>query len=258
MAANIVALLTDFGSQDSYAAIVKGVIWKINADIKLIDITHNVPLGKINRAAFLLESCINWFPEGTVFLAVVDPGVGSQRKAIAIRGEKYFYVGPDNGIFTLALKRDPLRMAVEIAVGADKNKEISNTFHGRDLFAPAAARLAQGEDVRMLGSELKELVKLNISKNRLSDQIGQGSILCIDSFGNLITSLCNLEVRKKVVAAVVKGHRFPMCRTYSEVKEGEGLAYWGSSDYCELAVNKGSAADLTQAQEGDLVSFELI
>ncbi|MGM9998197.1 MAG: S-adenosyl-l-methionine hydroxide adenosyltransferase family protein [Candidatus Bruticola sp.] len=257
MAAPIVAMLTDFGSQDAYVAIMKGVIWRVSDSIKLIDITHSIPLGKIRKAAFILESCIGWFPEGTVFLAVVDPGVGGERKAVAIRGEKYFYVGPDNGIFTLALKRDPLKQAVEISAETDKEQEISSTFHGRDLFAPAAAKLALGEALHTLGSEVKELVELDGLNNSFSASLGRGSILCADSFGNLITSLHIREMQKEVVAAVTKGYRFPMCKTYSEVEEGGCLAYWGSSGYCELAVNKSSAANLTQALEGDTVLFEL-
>lgn len=254
---HIVALLTDFGRRDSYASIMKGVILGIDNQVKLVDISHEIALGDVKDAAYVLSTCVDWFPEGTVFLAVVDPGVGSSRKAVAIRTEKYFYVGPDNGIFTLALRREKLISAIEIDCSAWQTKASSHTFHGRDIFAPVAAYLSQGRNFDSLGSKISQLVQLDIKPNRVEGELIYGSILHIDTFGNIITSIGEEEGRNLASALYVDKHVFPLGSTYSDVACGQPIAYWGSSGYCEAALNGGSASELLQAKIGDEVILQL-
>lgn len=251
----VVALLTDFGRRDSYVAIMKGVILGIASQVKLIDISHEVALGDVREAAYLLSTCVDYFPEGTIFLAVVDPGVGSSRKGLAIRSQRHFYVGPDNGIFTLALARDKRFSAIEIDAASWTNKTISHTFHGRDIFAPAAAYLARGCSFNSLGRPLSQLIQLDIKPNRREGSLLYGSILHIDNFGNIITSIG--EEGASGARVLYIGQRpFPLHSTYSDVALGQPVAYWGSSGYCEAALNGGSASELLQAKVGDEVILQ--
>lgn len=255
----IVALLTDFGHCDSYVAIMKGVILGLNREAKLVDISHEIALGDVKAAAYILSTCVEWFPEGTVFLVVVDPGVGSNRKAVAIQTEKHFYVGPDNGVFTLALRREKFVSAVEIELAAIKTEKVSHTFHGRDIFAPAAAYLSQGLSLDSLGHKIAHLTQLDIEPNRLEEKLIHGSILHIDRFGNIITSISEKESYGLAAALYVGQHAFPLCSTYSDVGLGQPVAYWGSSGYCEAALNGGSAAEFLGAKVSDeaVLQFEV-
>lgn len=254
---HIVALLTDFGQRDSYVATMKGVMLGIDSQAKFVDISHEIKLGDVQAAAYVLSTCIEWFPEGTVFLAVVDPGVGSSRKAVAIRTEKHFFVGPDNGIFTLALRREKLVSAVEIDCTAIPTKAISNTFHGRDIFAPAAAYLSQGRCFEALGSKISSLVQLDIKPNRLQGKLLYGSILYIDNFGNIITSIHEEESNGLATTLYVGKRAFRLGSTYSDVALGQPIAYWGSSGYCEAALHGSSASEFLQAKVGDEVVLQL-
>jgi hypothetical protein len=261
MADACIALLSDFGSQGAYAGVMKGVIAKRAPGTQLIDITHEIPPGDIRQAAFRLWQALPYFPEKTVFLAVVDPGVGTSRKPVAIRGEGFFCVGPDNGIFTYMLEGRGPATAVQIRI----DEPGSNTFHGRDVFAPAAALLAAGADVARLGPPVEGLLslawpRLSISKRR--DAI-IGEMMCPDRFGNMVTSIgaltrigdllrlqpwtpgcesCEFPASK---ARVVTGHgqRLPVRQTFADVPVGKALAYIGSDNLLEIGVNQGSVAD---------------
>lgn len=255
--AQIIALLTDFGRCDSYVSIMKGVILGINSEAKLVDISHEVALGDVNSASYIISTCVDWFPERTVFLAVVDPGVGSSRKAVAIQTEKHFYVGPDNGIFTLALRREKFVSAVEINLEAIGTPKVSNTFHGRDIFAPVAAYLSQGCDLNSLGRQITQLRQLDFRPNRLENKLIYGSILHIDNFGNIITSI-RVEEAGDLAAALYIGKKvFPLRSTYTDVDSGQPVAYWGSSGYCEAALNGSSAARFVASKIGDEVVLQL-
>lgn len=254
---HVVALLTDFGRRDSYVSIMKGVILGINNQAKLVDISHEIALGDVKDAAYTLATCVDWFPEGTVFLTVVDPGVGSSRKAVAIRTEKHFFVGPDNGIFTLALRREKFVSAIEIDCTSLQAKAISHTFHGRDIFAPVAAHLSQGCSLYSLGCKISQLVQLDIKPNRLEGELIYGSILHIDNFGNIITSIREEEGCDLATVLHVGKCAFRLGSTYSDAALGQPIAYWGSSGYCEAALNGGSASELLQAKVGDEVILQL-
>jgi len=281
MSRPIITLTTDFGQVDGYAGAMKGIILGICPEATLVDISHEIRPQAVQQAAYILSTVTPHFPSGTIHLVVVDPGVGSDRRPIAVRSGRAIYVAPDNGILTLALAIDPPKMAVHLHAA----QPISSTFHGRDLFAPAAARLACGADLCEMGDPISPagLVTLsNLSPQRQPDGSWLGHILHIDRFGNLIStlqpdSLCgnrtlNLQhdprggnrtfnIQRSTfnshVAVWVGGHRIPgLIRTYSDVAPGELVAYVGSSGHLEIAVRDGSAAAQLRVAVGDPLRVE--
>ncbi len=229
----VVTLLTDFGTQDPYVGIMKGTILGICPEARMVDLTHQVIPYQIPQAAFLLQESWRWFPEGTIHLVVVDPGVGSERRAIAMEAEGHFFVGPDNGVFSLV----PAGEVRELTT-ADAE---SRTFHGRDVFAPAAARLAKGAKLSDLGGIILDPARLIFA---------EATVLHIDRFGNVITSLRPAPgIAVRVGQETIRRH----ARTYSEVPAGELFLIEGSSGYLEIALNQGSAGE----RLGAGVGFEL-
>ncbi len=256
--ANVITLLSDFGLRDTYVAQMKGVILSLNPAARLIDITHEVAPGAVLEGALALESAAPWFPPGTVHLAVVDPGVGSARTALAAAAGGHFFVGPDNGLFSLVLAADPsprlFRLREEL-VGAPKK---SATFHGRDLFAPAAALLALGRPLEELGEPLSECVRLSLPEPRPVPGGLEGEVIHIDRFGNCVTNLRPAHLEGRGVAGVAAGGwRGALRRTYADVAEGECLALWGSSGRLEVACRGGSAAQRLGLSVGDAVSLRM-
>jgi len=242
MRSDIVTMLTDFGGRDPYVGILKGVILSLHPQARLVDLAHQVGAQDIRQGAFLLATAVDWFPRGTVHLAVVDPGVGGQRRALAVQGERHFYVGPDNGILSLAMRRDRPVAVVELRPGPWSLEKVSRTFHGRDLFAPAAAHLARGVALENLGTPVNDHVELNLEPNRLEDGCVRTQVIHCDAFGNLVTLLHRSEVEGGLSSVRVGGTEIPVCATYGDVDSGQLLACWGSADYLEIAVNRGSAA----------------
>lgn len=249
MRSGIVTLLTDFGGRDPYVGIMKGVILGLHPEARLVDLTHEVPPQDVRTAAFLLATAIDWFPPGTVHVAVVDPGVGGERRALVVQAARHFYVGPDNGILTLALRRDRPLSIREVRPGRWTLDRVSRTFHGRDVFAPAAAHLAKGVALEHLGNRVEDAVELDLPPNTRSEGLVRTRVVHRDGFGNLITSLHRSEV-EELRAVRVDGAEIPVHETYGGVVEGALLAYWGSSDYLEIAVNRGSAAERLGAAPG--------
>lgn len=258
----IITLLTDFGTEDTYVGVMKGVIASLCPGATVIDLTHEVPPQDIATGAFLLDVSVDYFPEGTIHVAVVDPGVGTARKPIALRTARGFFVGPDNGIFTLVLQRQKLLQAVCLDNPRYHLSSVSATFHGRDIFAPVAAHLAQGVPLEELGTPLTRLQRLPLPRIRV-DWLGiRATIVHIDRFGNAITNLTRADYEawrtrwdvKEPVVEVVSGERLlPICRTYGDVPHGQPLALFGSSERLEIAVNGGSAAQILHLRRGDTV-----
>ena len=257
MRSGIISFLSDFGSQDPYVGVVKGVMLGINPQANIVDIVHHIMPQDIVRAAFLLATCVDWFPRTTVHLAVVDPGVGSSRRAIAIQGERHFYVGPDNGVFSLALKRDKPVGMVELRPGSWTEGRISKTFHGRDVFAPAAAYLSKGVSLESLGTTIDSIRELDFPSNKFNSSVVHTSIVHQDVYGNLVTMLHAGELQRPVLSVTASGHEIPVHDTFADVKNGDYLAYWGSSDYLEIAVNQGSASRSLNLKIGDDVQVNL-
>ncbi|HLO87705.1 MAG TPA: SAM-dependent chlorinase/fluorinase [Nostocaceae cyanobacterium] len=240
----VLTLLSDFGDRDIYVAVMKGVISRINTRVKLIDLTHQIPPQNILAARFCLMNAYAYFPLGTVHLAVVDPGVGSKRRAIAIQFAQGYLVGPDNGLFSGVLSQSPAINAVELTnLNFWRTPQPSTTFHGRDIFAPVAAHLSKGIPLTDLGEEIdpKTLVKLDINQCDEKENRVVGCIQYIDYFGNLVSNIPGSYVQGKSWCVQVGELTIPGCETYSAVQVGESLALVGSHGWVEIAINSGNA-----------------
>lgn len=238
----LITLLTDFGLNDVYVGVMKGVIAKINPALTVIDLTHEIPPQNIRSAQFNLVNAYPYFPDNTVHVVVVDPGVGGKRRPIAIERTDGLFVGPDNGIFT-ELVGEGVR-AVELThTQYWRVPEPSHTFHGRDIFAAVGAHLASGVPLTELGTaiELSTLVALPLITGTVTPTGFIGSVQHIDRFGNVITNIPGNYVQKQPWSVLVGKRKIPGCRTYGEAKPGEPLALVGSHGWIEIAINGGDA-----------------
>lgn len=251
----MIALLTDFGNTDIYPGIMKAVIKGISPGSDIIDITHSVKPQNIRQAAFLLKASYRYFPPKSIFLCVVDPGVGSERKPIAASFGNYFFVGPDNGLISFAAVGNPMRECITLGDNAFRLKKVSPTFHGRDIFAPAAAHIDRKAKLKDLGIPLspEDLVRIDDPKLiHKSDGSIECEILHIDSFGNAITSYDKgIDAIKEIYAGNVTIRKTGL--TFSDVETGDHLAYTGSSGYLELAGRNSCIAGELNLNIGDSV-----
>ena len=247
----LVALLSDFGLQDHYVGVMKGQILRHCPGAQLVDISHQVSPQSIDEGAYFLEQSVSYFPPTTVFLCVVDPGVGSDRKALALRAGKHFFVAPDNGLLGRALYR--LGGTPEI-VALHQPEQKSATFHGRDVFAPAAGKLAAGEPLQSLGTPLKDLLRRPKSTTIFRAEELELTVLSVDRFGNVVFDFAKATGWEPFCPGNVfriKGRELPFCFTYSRVLAGESLLLWNSSDYLELAQRDGNAAQKWNLAPGE-------
>jgi S-adenosylmethionine hydrolase len=261
----VIALLTDFGTQDIYVGVMKGVIWGICPEAKIADLTHEIPPQDVTAGALALWGAFRFFPKGTVFCAVVDPGVGTSRRAIAVQTEKHFFVGPDNGLLWWAISESEVVKVVELQNRHYFLPVISRTFHGRDIFAPVAAHIAKGVAIDEFGRELSvdELVKLPALRAETDERHIRAQIVHIDRFGNAITNLRREDFAKWLSlhgqrgwTAKIGDLRFnALCQTYAEVKAGEPLLLFNSYDLLEVAVNRGNAAEQLGIRKGDVLEI---
>lgn len=256
----IITLLSDFGLQDVYVGVMKGVIAQVNPTLTIVDLTHQIPPQNLAAARFNLINAYPYFPAGTVHVAVVDPGVGSHRRAIAIQLSQGFLVGPDNGLFSGVLEQYPVMAAVELS-NSDYWRTInpSTTFHGRDIFASVGAHLASGLPIESLGEVIdpNTLVRLDIPTKTLTDDGIIGSIQYVDHFGNLITNIPGAEVDGKTWSVKISDRIIPHTQTYSNCPLGEFVALIGSHGWVEIAVNGGSAQSQLQLDWGDTVELSI-
>jgi len=255
----VVALLTDFGVRDHYAGTMKGVVLGICPDATLVDISHELPPHDLLSASLELAACYRYFPAGTVFLVVVDPGVGSNRRALAAEAGDYRFVAPDNGVLTAVFKETPPRRVVELTERRYARPTVSRTFEGRDRFAPAAAWLAKGTEVRALGRGLTDFQVLPIPDPEVTPDEIRGEVLRVDRFGNLITNIDRRSFDRLVrtggtLQLQAGGRDVPrLVNTYAEVSPDEVAALFGSSDHLEIAANSSSAAERLQVGRGAAV-----
>jgi S-adenosylmethionine hydrolase len=256
----IITLLTDFGTADGYVAAMKGVILSRAPGATLVDVTHDVPPQDVQAGAFALRAFYPLFPAGTVHLAVVDPGVGSARRPIAVGAGGQWFVGPDNGLFTAVYDGEPAWRALHLTSERFFRDAVSDTFHGRDIFAPVAAALASGTGPDDLGEPITDPVTLPGARVVREGGRVRGAVVHVDRFGNLITSLSRRDLpeaprpgfRLTVAGREVRGfHRF-----YAEAAGGEPFATWGSAGLLEIAVDHGSAAALLGVGRGAEVVVE--
>lgn len=257
-----IALLTDFGTRDWFAASMKGVIRRIAPDAEIVDITHEAEAHNIRAASFILESCYRDFPEGTIFCCVVDPGVGSARRRLAATDGSYFFVAPDNGLLTGV----ELQAETFLAYSIENNKLTlegkGTTFEGRDVFAPAAAHLASGNSLEDFGALCDDMVRLNIpapSKN--SQGILRGEALYIDRFGNLITNISVEDLPKffdarPAVISIGRRKIRGLVKSYADVPCGALAAYWGSTGRLEIAANQNNAAQILKSSIGTKIEIK--
>jgi len=255
---SVISLTTDFGLEDWFVGTMKGVLLGIHPEARLIDITHAIPPGDIRAAAFALAATYRFFPKGTVHLAVVDPGVGSQRRAVAVQTENYFFVGPDNGLLSWALRTSRIR-----AIHALENEKrflrpVSQTFHGRDIFAPVAAFLSCGISIEELGPRLKDIERIEWPKPRRRRHGVEGEVVYLDHFGNAITNIEEKHLEQqsnRPLWVSLDGKRLcGLSRYYQSAAKGMPVALIGSSGFLELAVNTGSAVREFGLKVGDPVA----
>jgi hypothetical protein len=255
-------LLTDFGLRDEYVAGMKGVILSICPEAKIVDISHLIAPQNVRSGAYLLYASYKYFPHGTVHLAVVDPGVGTERAAVAIRTGSSFFVGPDNGLFTLVLNEETDWEARRLENPQFRRSPLSSTFHGRDLFAPAAAHLACGVRFETLGP-LYDLVPEQWTEPEITNDEVTGEVIHIDHFGNAITNVSceTLEKRGpmgKWIADTGTLEVGSIQQTYGCLKAGSALALIGSTGLVEIAVNQGNAASELALRLGATVRFRFL
>lgn len=267
----IITLTTDFGTQDAYVPSMKGTMLSICPDARLVDVSHEISPQDVMEAAFVLRSTREHFPDETVHLVVVDPGVGTDRRAVALRAEGQWFVGPDNGVFPLVLDQaSPDAMAELDDPKFWRDESPSTTFHGRDIFAPAAAHLATGHSVEDLGSPVETLEPLQWARPSTAPQTVQGWVVHVDHFGNCIT---NIQRKTLAEAAELDDpappiDAFPSLEgyvgntvlrelhpTYGAVPEGDPLLLFGSTGHLEIAANGRNAAELLGIRTGDSVKF---
>ncbi len=258
LTSSLITLLTDFGLQDVYVGVMKGVIAQINPNLTTVDLTHQIAPQDVLAARFNLMNAYSYFPQGTVHTVVVDPGVGSQRRGIAVAIKEGYLVAPDNGVLSGVWQFSPAQQVVELTNPHYwRTSTPSATFHGRDIFAPVAAHLSSGVPLTDLGREVdpNSLKELPIEAVRITPEGIQGCIQYIDHFGNLITNIpaniANLaETNWFLKTATV---RIPKSVTYNDRALGEISAIIGSHGWLEIAVNQGSAAQQLQMQVTDAV-----
>lgn len=272
----IITLTTDFGTRDWFVGTMKGVILRIAPRAAIVDITHEIPAGDIRAGAFALAASYRFFPKGTVHVAAVDPGVGGARKAIAAQTADYFFVGPDNGVLSLALAREKVKSVHRLENAKYFLQPVSHTFQGRDIFAPVAAHLCRGTPIGKLGRAQKDFVRLSWPQPRVRPNRIECQVVFLDRFGNAITNIENTSLnlktevvpgrrpalrstsafRSNAASEVFVGHK-RLCRVksfYQSVPAGQAVAVPGSSGYLEIAVNGGSAARRLGLKTGDRVN----
>lgn len=246
----VIGLLTDFGLQDHYVGVMKAVIASIAPEALTIDVSHDVPPQNVLAGQLMLRSAMPYFPAGAVFLTVVDPGVGTARRPMALSGGQWTFVGPDNGLFTPWLDGG---QAVELTSAEYRLPEVSSTFHGRDVFAPAAAHLALGVELSRLGPPLADPVRLDPPRPvEHEDGTIDGEIVYVDRFGNLISNIALAEARG---TAQFLNLELPVQPTYGAAERGKPLALVGSDGCLEIAVRDGSAAQLLEVGVGQPVRW---
>ena len=259
----VITLTTDFGTNDHFVGVMKGVILNINPKVQIVDITHAVPPQDVHGAAFLIDSTFRYFPDGTIHVVVVDPGVGSRRRAIICQTDTAYFVCPDNGILSYVLGNDTTHRVVALGNTDFWLSQVSNTFHGRDIFAPVAAHLSRGISLGQFGDAVHNVARLPIQIPQVTETAIEGSVIWIDHFGNLITNLTSdmLESFGMDNAFVIRAGKAVISqlnRAYAESEKGECLAIIGSSGYLEISVNQGSAAHVLGLKRDDVVQIHKI
>ncbi len=258
----MVTLLTDFGLEDPYVGMMKGVILSVNPAARIIDISHHVEAGAIPQAAHILQEAYPYFPEGTVHVTVVDPGVGTNRRAILLVTRTHLFVGPDNGIFWPIIEAGHDIKTLHLTETRYFRPDISSTFHGRDVFAPVAGYLSKGVDPFDMGPVIHDPVRLRLPSPFRKGGSLYGRIVRVDHFGNLITNIRRGDIEGfsgggRPVVRVGDLRIEGISKAYAETAKGEALALFGSSGYLEIAVNSGRAVDRLGLEQADIIGSKV-
>lgn len=259
MAKPIIALVTDFGTRDHYAGVVKGVILTICPDAELVDVSHDLPAHDVPFAARELAATYKYFPAGTIFVVVVDPGVGSARRGIAAEVGDYRFVAPDNGVLTAVFEDAAPKKVVELTERRYARPTVSRTFEGRDRFAPAGAWLAKGIQLPALGRPVSDWVTVDLPQPEVEDGSVEGVVVRVDRFGNVVSNidrkLCErLASAGEALQIEVGGHVVErLVATYSDIDAGRVAGLYGSTDHLEFAAQSASAAEVLGVGVGAVV-----
>jgi S-adenosyl-L-methionine hydrolase (adenosine-forming) len=259
----IIALLSDFGTRDQYAGTMKGVILGIAPDAVLVDVTHDIVAHDLLHGALQLAAAVPYFPSGTIFLAVVDPGVGTARRGLVVEAGDYRFVAPDNGLLTAVLQALPPRLIVELTERRYARPTLSRTFEGRDRFAPAAAWLARGTDVGAFGREVSDYQQLAMPVPEVAAGRLRGVVLFIDRFGNLVTNIDRIALDqfaqgRSVEIATTGLASARLVETYADIDGDRVCGLFGSTDRLELAARSASAADRLAIGAGAVVEVSYV
>jgi len=260
-----ITLLSDFGLKDPYVAEMKVVILSICPEARIVDISHEIEKFDIRMGAFTLASASPYFPQGTIHVGVVDPGVGTKRRPLIVETKRSFYVGPDNGLLMLSARREGIRHVYNISDPNYMRPQVSRTFHGRDIFAPTAAHLAKGRPPSEFGPEIQDYILPKFTHPQLRKDEFLGEVLHIDGFGNIITNIsvkdlerisacegCLLHVKFKDKILDLK-----LCSAYGQVPAKRELAIIGSRDFLEISVNQADASQIFGVKRGDPIKISL-
>ncbi len=263
MARPVIALLSDFGIRDHYAGTMKGVMLGICPDATLVDISHDIPAHDVLDAALELAASYRYFPPGTVFLIVVDPGVGSARRGLAGDTGDYRFVAPDNGVLTAVFKEAPPKRVVELTERRYARPTVSRTFEGRDRFAPAAAWLAKGIQLSALGRPVSDYQTLTMPVPEVGGDVITGQVLRVDHFGNLVTNIDRRTFERLSQGGAIQiaagSHRVGrLVATYADIANGEVCALFGSTDHLEIAANAASARERLGLDRGAPVTVSRV
>jgi S-adenosylmethionine hydrolase len=252
----LITLTTDFGESDYFVPAMKGVIYGINPAARIVDVTHLIPPHDVYAAAFTLNCCYKDFPGNTIHVVVVDPGVGSARRPIMVMTDEYNFIGPDNGVFSYIYQRSRVNRIVHFTTAHYFRQPVSNTFHGRDVFASCAGYVSKLIDWKMMGEEISDPVRFNTPVPTITGENHiRGAVIHVDRFGNLTTNITDAElteerVRSGVRVRVGKHEARRLLTNFSEANPNELFAYFGSAGFLEVAVPRQSAASVVEARRG--------
>lgn len=257
----LITLLTDFGNQDGFAGIMKGVIWRISPQVQIADLTHEISPQNVLQGALILAQAVPFFPAETIHVAVVDPGVGTSRRALGISTANQFFIGPDNGIFTAVLELSEAKGYKTEIYHLDAPEfwlpQVSRSFHGRDIFAPVAAHLANGRSLSDMGSLIDNPVRITIPRPVKTRDGWKGQIVAIDHFGNLISNIKKTHLTEPLRVKVLVGNEKieKLSNSFGECPSGDLIAMIDSSENLAVSVVNGSAAERLKAKVGDPISI---
>ena len=257
----IITLTTDFGVKDPYVAEMKATILNISPNATIVDITHQIEKFNVRMGAYVLASASPYFPKGTIHVAVVDPSVGTRREPILIQTKHYYFVGPDNGVLALVARKEQIKHVYKIINRKLMLAKVSNTFHGRDIFAPTAAHLANKTPPAKFGPEIDNIVIPRFAKIVRRKNMFIGEVIHVDDFGNIITNFGEKELELMEINHTINVRlenamlELKLCRTYSEVQLHKPLALIGSHNLLEISINQGNAAKTFKVESGSKVTL---